>query len=307
MAPLDTSLRCYASPMFTSWKVAGVAAALLLLAHSAGGDARQQGWEIVVLGIAQDAGIPHLGCEQELCRSVREGKRRPERVSSLGVVNRATGRAYLFDATPDMVSQLGTLTAGKPPAGVFLTHAHIGHYTGLMFFGRESMDAKGVPVHGTARMVEYLTGNGPWSQLVARSNIALTTLTPDTAVTLESDLRVTPFLVPHRDEFTDTVGFLIERGPKRALFIPDIDQWSRWSRSIRDLVNGVDFAFLDGTFASADEVPGRTTADIPHPLMPVTRELLKGTRAQLWFIHVNHTNRQLDARDVVRDGQRFPF
>ena len=264
-------------------------------------------WEIVVLGVAQDAGIPHLGCDQELCRSIRAGKRKPERVSSLGVINRSTGRAYLFDATPDMVSQLGTLTQGKPPAGVFLTHGHIGHYTGLMYFGRESMDTKAVPVHGTARMVQYLTGNGPWSQLIKRNNIALTTLTPDKPVTPDADLRVTPFLVPHRDEFTDTVGYLIERGQKRALFIPDIDQWEKWPRQIRELVDSVDLAFLDGTFASAAEVPGRSIAEIPHPLMPSTRALLKGARGQLWFIHVNHTNRELDARDVVRDGQRFPF
>ncbi len=286
---------------------AAIGAAVLVLAPHFPAAPQSSSWEIMVLGVAQDAGIPQLGCEQELCRSIREGKRKPERVSSLGLVDRATGHAYLFDATPDMVSQLGTLTGGKPPSGVFLTHAHIGHYTGLMFFGRESLDARSVPVYGTERMVKYLTGDGPWSQLVTRSNIALTTLKPDAAVKLEPDLRVTPFLVPHRDEFTDTVGYLIERGTKRALFIPDIDQWSKWSRSIRELVDGVDLAFLDGTFASADELPGRTMTDSPHPLIPVTRELLKGTRAQLWFIHVNHTNRQIEAPDVVRDGQRFPF
>jgi pyrroloquinoline quinone biosynthesis protein B len=265
------------------------------------------GWELVVLGIAQDAGIPQLGCDQPLCRSIREGKRKPARVSSLGLFNRTTGRAYLFDATPDMVSQLGTLTAGKAPAGVFLTHAHIGHYTGLMYFGRESMDAKGVPVHGTERMVRYLATNAPWSQLVTRNNIAPNALTPDTAVVLEGGVRVTPFVVPHRDEFTDTVGYLIERGARRAVFLPDIDQWSKWPRSIREMVDGVDLAFLDGTFASADELPGRSIADIPHPLMPSTRDLLRGARGRVWFIHLNHTNRELDARDVARDGQRFPF
>src|SRR6186713_2887551 len=76
------------------------------------------GWELVVLGIAQDAGIPQLGCDQELCRSIRDGKRKPERVSSLGLVNRALGLSYLFDATPDVVSQLGTLNGGTPPSAV---------------------------------------------------------------------------------------------------------------------------------------------------------------------------------------------
>jgi hypothetical protein len=89
------------------------------------------------------------------------------------------------------------------------------------------------------------------------------------------------------------------------VFIPDIDQWQKWSRDIRALADTVDLLLVDGTFASADEIPGRSIADIPHPLMPATRALLKGTRAALWFIHLNHTNRELDAPDVVRDGQRF--
>ena len=264
-------------------------------------------WQLVVLGIAQDAGIPQLGCDQELCRSIRDGKRKAERVASIGLVNRELGASYLFDATPDIVSQLGALNGGRPPNAVFLTHAHVGHYTGLMFFGRESLDARDQPVYGTARMAAYLAANGPWSQLVSRRNIDLRVLEPDTAVPLEGGVRVTAFVVPHRDEFTDTVGYLIERDTHRALFIPDIDQWGRWSRSIRDLVDSVDLAFLDGTFASASELPGRSIADIPHPLIPDTRQLLRGARGRVWFIHLNHTNRELGAADVARDGMVFPF
>jgi pyrroloquinoline quinone biosynthesis protein B len=265
------------------------------------------GWQLVVLGIAQDAGIPQLGCNESPCKDIREGRRKPERVASLGLVNDKLGLSYLFDATPDMVSQLTTLNGGKVPTGVFLTHGHIGHYTGLMYFGRESLDAKSVPVYGTERMVRYLTANGPWSQLVSRNNIELRTIKPDNTVRLDGGVSVTPLAVPHRDEFTDTVGFVIQTEGHRALFIPDIDQWSRWDRDLRQIVDTVNLAFLDGTFASADEVPGRTTADIPHPLIPVTRSLLKGTSAQVWFIHINHTNKELGAPDVVKDGQRFVF
>ena len=130
---------------------------------------------------------------------------------------------------------------------------------------------------------------------------------PDKPITLEGGVRVTAFLVPHRDEFTDTVGYLIERDNHRAVFIPDIDQWSKWSRSIRELVDSVDLAFLDGTFASAAEVPGRSIADIPHPLMSATRELLRGTNSRVWFIHLNHTNGELAKDDVVRDRMAFAF
>jgi pyrroloquinoline quinone biosynthesis protein B len=262
-------------------------------------------WELVVLGIAQDAGIPHLGCQQALCQSIRAGRRPPERVSSLGLVNRTRDRAYVFDATPDMPSQLHSLTGGRAPDGVFLTHGHIGHYTGLMYLGREGKDTSGVPVYGSERMLGFLRSNGPWSLLVSRNNIDLRPVKPDAALAVDTGVRVTAIAVPHRDEFTDTVGYLIEGPRRKALYIPDIDQWQKWDRSIRDLAMSVDLAFVDGTFAAADEIPGRTVADIPHPLIPATRELLKGVRAELWFIHINHTNGQLGARDIARDGARF--
>ena len=263
-------------------------------------------WQFVVLGIAQDGGIPQLGCDRPLCQDVRTGRRKPEKVSSLGLVNRRTRDAYLFDATPDLPAQVQALTGGRAPDGVFLTHAHIGHYTGLMFFGRESVNASKVPVYATERMSAFLRTNGPWSQLVAIENITLTTLTYDRSVMLRGGVRVTAFQVPHRDEFSDTVGFRID-GPRRtAIFIPDIDRWEKWDRDIRALAGSVDYAFLDGTFASPTEI-NRPIEEIPHPMMSRTRELLRGTRAALWFIHINNSNAEIDAPDVAKEGMTFPM
>lgn len=264
-------------------------------------------WELVVLGRAQDAGIPQLGCTQAACVDRREGRKPVERVASLGLRNTQTGQSFLFDATPDMPAQLTMLNGGRVPDGIFLTHAHIGHYTGLMYLGRESINASKARVYATPRMAAYLTSNGPWSQLVSIGNIALNVLVPDQAVNVAEGVRVTAFQVPHRDEFTDTVGYLIEGPSKKALFIPDIDQWSKWNRDVRALAEAVDYAFLDGTFASAAEIPGRSIADIPHPMMGDTRARLKAARAQLWFLHLNHTNPELDAPDVARMGARFPM
>jgi len=263
-------------------------------------------WELVVLGVAQDAGIPHLNCQQPLCTAIRAGQRRAERVASLGLRDRVSGRAYLFDATPDFNAQVHALTGGRPPDGIFLTHAHIGHYTGLMYLGRESIGARDVPVYATPRMGDFLTRNGPWSQLVSLGNIVTRPLEYDAPLTLPGDVRVTAFKVPHRDEFSDTVGYIIQGPRTRALFIPDIDRWEKWDRSVRALADTVDLAFLDGTFASPTEV-NRNIEEIPHPMMPATRALLKGSRARLWFIHVNHTNAELDAADVVREGMTFPM
>jgi pyrroloquinoline quinone biosynthesis protein B len=285
----------------------GAAAALILaswIGLSATTAQPTADWRLVVLGVAQDAGIPHLNCQQPFCASIRSGQRRAEKVSSIGLVDRVSGAAYVFDATPDFVAQVHALTGGRPPDGIFLTHAHIGHYTGLMYLGRESIGARGVAVFATPRMSAYLRANGPWSQLVALKNIELREVAPEVVTTLPGGVRVTAFVVPHRDEYSDTVGYRID-GPRRsAIFIPDIDRWEKWDRSIRALADQVDLALVDGTFASATEL-NRNIEEIPHPLMSRTRELLKGVRAKLWFIHINHTNAEIDAADVVREGTTF--
>jgi len=282
------------------------AIALCLLTAPGRAQERPDDWHIVVLGIAQDGGIPQLGCERPLCQDVRAGRRKAEKVSSLGLLNRRTGDAYVFDATPDLPTQLQTLTGGRLPRGVFLTHAHIGHYTGLMFFGRESVNASNVPVFATARMGAFLGANGPWSQLVAIGNIRLTTMAYDQTTALDGGVRVTPFQVPHRDEFSDTVGYRIEGPRKSAIFIPDIDRWETWNRRIRALADAADYAFLDGTFASPAEI-NRPIEEIPHPMMSRTRELLRGSRAALWFIHINNSNAEIDAADAAKEGMTFPM
>ena len=262
-------------------------------------------WKLIVLGVAQDGGIPHLQCARGVCADVREGKRHGEKVASIGIVNRRTGQTVLFDATPDLPAQVHALTGGRPPDRIFLTHAHIGHYTGLMYLGREVIGAKEVPVSGTERMMSFLRANGPWSLLVSNRNISLQMIEPNRAMEVGPGLRVTAFPVPHRDEFTDTVGYRIEGPRATALFVPDTDRWETWKTSIRDLAANADLAFLDGTFASPAEVQGRDISEIPHPMMSVTRKLLAGTRARLWFIHINHTNPELEAKDVVREGMTF--
>lgn len=262
---------------------------------------QQPQWELVVLGVAQDAGFPQLGCTKECCAE----KKVPERVSCIGLRNTATGESFLFDATPDMPAQIQELNGGKKPTGVFLTHAHMGHYTGLMYFGRESADWKDVPVYGTARMGEYLRTNNPWKFLIDNRNIAFKAIEPNRTIVLADDLTVQCFTVPHRDEFTDTVGYHVATANKSVIFIPDIDRWEKWDTSIKGLADISDILIVDGTFSSPEEVGGRDIAQIPHPMIPATRELLKGTKAQLWFIHLNHTNPAYGDKDVVKQGQVF--
>jgi pyrroloquinoline quinone biosynthesis protein B len=183
-------------------------------------------------------------------------------------------------------------------AGVFLTHAHIGHYTGLMHLGREVMGARGVPVHAMPRMRAFLEGNGPWDQLVRLDNVSIVPLAADSATALSPRLSVTPFRVPHRDEYSETVGFVIEGPSRRVAFLPDIDKWDRWERPVEDLIRSVDAAYLDATFFDGAELPGRDIREIPHPLIVESLERFKGlagdARARVRFIHLNHTNPALD-------------
>lgn len=278
----------------------------LFLAAGSSAQPDHTGWQLVVLGIAQDGGMPHPGCNKPPCSDVYAGTRHAEKVSCIGLVNRDTGTAYMVDATPDFPEQLHMLTGGKVPDAIFLTHGHIGHYTGLMYLGKEAMATSNVPVYGTQRMLSFLRKNAPWSALVSDKRIAPRMLTPDKAVELANGLRITPLLVPHRDEFTDTVGYLIEGPRAKVLFIPDIDKWSKWKRDLHALAGEVDVLLVDGTFSSMDELPGRDISQVPHPLMTETRALVAGTKAKLWFIHLNHSNPALiDGSDVAREGMTF--
>jgi pyrroloquinoline quinone biosynthesis protein B len=274
---------------------------------------------LVVLGSAQDGGYPQAGCRRECCaRAWRDASLR-RGVLCLGLVDPATGERWLLDATPDFPEQLRALDELAPStsvpglAGIVLTHAHIGHYTGLMHLGREAIGARHVPVYAMPRMREFLARNGPWDQLVRLENIELRTLRADEPAALNERLTVTPIRVPHRDEYSETVGFRIAGPNHSVLYIPDIDKWERWDRPIEKLIAGVDVAYLDGTFFAEGEIPGRDMAEVPHPFIEESMQrfacLPPAERAKIRFIHLNHTNPALQVdspahREIERAGFR---
>ena len=253
---------------------------------------------LYVLGVAQDAGYPQAGCYQAHCMPGWEDPSLRRGATSIALIDPAAKKKYLFEATPNLPAQLYALEKEAPSEdytfdGVFLTHAHMGHYGGLMFLGHEAMGGKNIPVYAMPRMQSYLRSNGPWSQLVEFNNIALQPLAHNKAVTLAS-VSVTPLLVPHRDEFSETVGYLIKGANKSALFIPDINKWSVWETEIAQIIQTVDYALLDATFYGDGELPGRDMSKIPHPLVTETMQALSDLSAEqrnkVWFIHMNHTN-----------------
>jgi pyrroloquinoline quinone biosynthesis protein B len=255
--------------------------------------ARSSGTTAILLGTAQDGGLPQAGCECAHCQAARADPAQRRWVACLGLVDRAARQSLLIDATPDLREQLHTLrqwAPGCPLAGVVLTHAHAGHYAGLIHLGREAWNTRSLPVYASARMGSFLRANAPWSQLAALDNIRLRPLAPGQAVPLSPRLSLLPLSVPHRDEFSDTLAFEVHGPSRRLFYCPDIDDWDGWDRDLRDLVANMDVALLDGTFFGAEEVPGRDLASIPHPLVTDTAGRLVGVDSDVRLIHFNHSN-----------------
>ncbi len=263
---------------------------------------------LIVLGTMQDAGSPHIACKKECCKELFNNPAPDRRVVSLGLIDPQNKKSYIFEATPDFHLQMKKLkdyaffSDKETPAGVFITHAHIGHYTGLMYLGREAMGSKGVPVYVMPVMKTYLENNGPWSQLVTLNNISLQPLKDREIIKLTSNISVEPFIVPHRDEYSETVGFKISGPKKKVLFIPDIDKWSKWQEKISAQISEVDYAFLDGSFFDGEELNYRDISEIPHPFLIESMKEFKNLsvveKSKIYFIHFNHTNPVLNKKSV---------
>ena len=269
----------------------------------------QTDYDIKILGVAQDGGVPHLGCSKTCCSTSSVTRY----VSSIMVSNQKSKASYIFDASPDLAKQLSFMKdkISENLKGIFLTHAHIGHYSGLMYFGRESFNSKNIPVYAMPRMKKFLETNGPWDQLVSLNNIKINSIINESEITVEKDLVVKPIEVPHRDEYSETVGYII-KGPNRsAIYIPDIDKWYKWDKSIVDLISSVDYAFIDATFYDEKEINYRDISEIPHPFVIESMKLFEGVskeeKSKIYFIHLNHTNPLLDSnsseyKDLISRG-----
>lgn len=268
---------------------------------------------VKVLGTAQDGGLPQIGCYCKNCLRAREDQRFSRLISSLAILDLREKKYFLLDATPDIRVQsdlafkrlsLEKRGSKNSPSGILLTHAHIGHYTGLMFFGYEAMSTQKLPVYCSSRMRKFLANNGPWSQLVRLENVSIHTLPFEKKFFLTPRISFTPFFVPHRDEYTDTLGFTISGEKRKLLYIPDIQSWKTWSRSIVEETKKVNIALLDGTFYSSEELPGRNLSQIGHPFIKTSLKTLGNVaregKTKIYFTHLNHTNLALDPEGEAR-------
>jgi len=248
---------------------------------------------VAVLGISQDGGRPQAGCRRACC--VDQPRLSP---ACLAIVDPIADQRFLIDATPDIGAQLAMLDriapdvgAGRVLDGVLLTHAHMGHYTGLVHLGREALALPGVPVHTSERMADFLLANSPWKELVDHGHVDIVRF--DTTFPLTPSISVRAIPVLHRDELSDTVCFVIEGPNRRVLWLPDIDSWDGWDVDIVELVASVDVAYVDGTFFDDGELE-RDMSAIPHPRVVDTvrrvTDLDPPLAERVRFVHLNHTN-----------------
>ncbi|MDJ0974491.1 MAG: MBL fold metallo-hydrolase [Planctomycetota bacterium] len=267
-----------------------------------------------VLGTAQDGGFPHAGCDCFSCEAARKDRSLRRRVASIGIVG-ATGQCLIVDATPDFPAQMSLLgeAAGREGPSidaVLLTHAHIGHYLGLAFLGREVINADRVPVYCTRSMEQFLRTNRPWAHLVERNDVEIRSIRPGEPLNFDG-VEIEAFLTPHRAEDTDTI-MLDVRGPeKRLVYISDTDFFHDGlvSRACE-----ADVALLDGTFYSHDEIKHREILEVKHPAVKESFPLFEGAKGTIYFTHLNHTNALLhptrapdlpDGFALANDGMSF--
>lgn len=310
-----------------------LAAAVLLGCGAAERPLADGGPHLRVLGTAQDGGFPHVACDCPRCEAATRDPSLARSVASLALIEPGIG-TIVIDAGPDLPRQIEALRdvrrgAGRggvdrsPVDGIVITHAHLGHYTGLAHLGFEAVHATGVPVHCTPAMANFLERNAPWDQLVRLENVRLLPAEPGRPFRPLETVAVTLIRVPHRDEYADTVAVRFDGPSRTVLYVPDTDGWELWDPPLEEILRDVDLAILDATFYSRDELPGRRASSIGHPPVVETVERLRDRVREgslsVAFTHFNHSNPVLDPDSperravidlgfrILEDGEAIPL
>ena len=281
--------------------------------------------EILILGSIQDGGYPHVGCRKECCKDAWRDPSLRRYIASIVIVDHICKKYWLIDITPDFKEQLNlifkTYSEDYSLSGIFLTHAHVGHYTGLFKLGLEIMNTKCIPVYAMPRLNEFLHDNSSTEFLFRSNNIISYKLNKNEQISLSDDMNISPFLVPHRNELSETVGYKIISRSRSVIYIPDIDSWDLWEKNILDIIKDNDLLFIDGTFYDKNELKTRNIEKVTHPSITesikIFKDLSNNDKNKIYFTHLNHTNILLRENSkeykefleenyhILRDGEIF--
>ena len=99
----------------------------------------------MILGIAQDGGVPHPGCNCNTCKFYWDNEivLSP---TSLAIIDEK--QFHLIDVTRNLDRQLRKV-GDRNVTDIWLTHGHIGHVDGIGLFGKEVMNKKNVRLHAS--------------------------------------------------------------------------------------------------------------------------------------------------------------
>ena len=245
-----------------------------------------------VLGITQDGGYPHAGCYSTCCNHAWNDSAKKKSVCSIAIVDDDSKKFWLLDISPDIKEQLNMIGPDFKLAGVFLTHAHIGHYVGLFQLGLEVMNLLNVPVYAMPRMKSFLENNSAISFIIQSKNITPIEIGANDVIDFK-DFCVEPFFVPHRNEMSETVAYKVYTKNKSVIYLPDIDSWDK-KFDIINLIYANDILFLDGTFYDKKELKKRKISKVPHPSVLDSINFFRNLdivqKNKIYFTHLNHTN-----------------
>lgn len=265
---------------------------------------------IKVLGTAQDAGYPQLNCSCPHCKAARTDYSLRRLQSSVAVIDKKDKKTFVLDAAPAFSEQLDNLNllaeaenlGSSHLSGILLTHAHIGHYTGLMYLGKEALNISNLPVYLSQKIFDFLKNNAPWSDLFKNNNLKAAVFKFEKEYQLSKNISFKAVEVEHRNEYADTAAFIVNAGKKSFLYLPDFDSWSNFEQIFRKVIKEIDYALIDGTFFDKEELGelrGRDLSQVPHPPIKETMKLLadltEKEKKKIYFTHFNHTNRILDS------------
>lgn len=265
--------------------------------------------KVEVLGNTQDGGVPHLECSCDLCSKARENPEEAKHNASIMVKDsdEEDSFRYLIDATPDVRYQI----TGEYLDGVFISHGHLGHITGLLQFGEEGCNKTDLPLYVSDKTENYIRKNDPFRLLIDKGNVEIMNFNDEDEVDIRGGC-IEAFEAKHNRVNTDTLSFMIHGEEKTLFYIADIHEWTE---KTLNLMQKADIAIVDGTFWNEEEI--ERYEEVPHPVMKETMHLAEGWDTDIYFTHLNHTNPALredtDERQeiqergfgVVEEGMEF--
>ena len=239
--------------------------------------------KVEVLGNVQDGGVPHLGCDCDVCKNARENPGEQKFVSSLLLKENEDENSarYLVEASPDIRMQL---SGGEYIDGVFIPLATLGHLTGLQYFGPEGPDASDLSVYCCEEVEDFMMKNDPYRLLIDRDNLEMQSFSDGDKVDLQGG-SVESRQFYHQHVNYSTTGYMIEGEDRKLFYLADITEFTE---EIEACIEEADVALIDGTFWSEDEI-GRYE-EVPHPEIRRSLDQFEDLDTKIYFIHMNHTN-----------------